>query len=101
MEEPPFLTEKQHFLMEQPPFLTEKQHFLMEQPPFLMEKQHFLMGEPQFFMVKFIFSMVKPAGQSHLGDARSSSLRLTFEAHGHRVDLTFQRLGVSKLQEMC
>ena len=66
-----------------------------------MEKAPFLMGEPPFFMVKFHFSMVNPAGQSHLGDARGSSLRLTFEAHGHRVDLTFQRLGVTKLENMC
>jgi len=36
-------------------------------------------------------SLLQKRGQSHLGDARSSSLRLTFEAHGHRVDLTFQK----------
>ena len=35
-------------------------------------------------------------GQSHLGDAQTSSLRLTFEAHGHQVDLTFQRLAVER-----
>eukprot|EP00913_Durusdinium_trenchii_P033482 g31347.t1 len=42
-------------------------------------------------------ALLQKRGQTHLGDAKTSGLRLKFSAHGHSIDLMFQRPGLKAL----